>query len=198
MKEPGSEGYTTYPVLYPASDRPGPYRDAVAVQMAVKLPNSPEIPHFVAGSLDKPVNLWQWKADWNEDATKPSPVEMLISKGHKKPAEPTAIQNVLGKGVFSNGQWKVVLKRPLASENPAEITPIEAGVAIPIAFHAWDGLNGEVGFQRSISSWFFLVIEKEIPKTAYIYSIGFMLLAVCVEVFLIRKVKKQAPSGDKG
>jgi mono/diheme cytochrome c family protein len=191
MKAPGSEGYTTYPVLYPHEDRPtGLYRDAVAVQMAVKIPNSPEIPHFVAGSSDKPVNLWYWKADVNEDPSKGSPVEMLISKGHKKPAEPTKIQNVMGKGVFSEGQWKVVLKRPLASDDPASITPIGAGEAIPVAFHAWDGSNGEVGFQRSISSWFFLVIRPEIPPKTYVYTFGIVGLVIGLEFFLIKKVKK--------
>jgi mono/diheme cytochrome c family protein len=187
---PGSEGYTTYPVMYPPENRPVGYRDAVAVQMAVKIPNSPELPHFVAGSSDKPVNLWQWKADWNEDTSKPTPVEMLISKGHKKPAEPTKIQNVMGKGVFADGQWKAVLKRPLVSDDPATVTSIEEGKAIPVAFHAWNGMNGEVGFQRSISSWAFLVIEKEIPKSAYGYTVGFMLLAIGLEFFIIRKVKK--------
>ncbi len=189
---PGTEGYTTYPVMYPAENRPTGYRDAIAVQMAVKIPNSPELPHFVAGSPDKPVNLWYWKADWNEDPSKPTPVEMLISKGHKKPAEPTKIQNVMGKGVFKEGQWKAVLKRPLVSDDPTTITPIEAGYAIPVSFQAWDGLNGEVGTQRSLSSWSFLVIEKPIPKEAYGYTVGAVLLFVGLEVFLIRKVKRKA------
>ncbi len=188
LKAPGSEGYTTYPVLYPAEERPTGFRDAVAVQMAVKIPNSPEIPHFVAGSSDKPVNLWYWKADANEDPSK-SPVDMLISKGHKKTVELTKIQNVLGKGVFSDGQWKVVLKRPLASEDPATITPIGAGAAIPIAFHAWDGMNGEVGLQRAISSWYFLVIKPEIPKVTYAYVFVAIGLVVGLEFLLIRKVK---------
>jgi mono/diheme cytochrome c family protein len=189
---PGTPGYTTYPVLYPAESRPTGYRDAVAVQMAVKIPNSTELPHFVAGSQDKPVNLWMWKADWNEDATQKSPVEMLISKGHKKLPEATNIQNALGKGVFKDGQWKVVIKRPLVSEDPASVTNIEAGKPVPVAFHAWEGTNGEVGFQRSISAWFFLVIEKEIPKEAYAYTFGMILLAIGFEFFLIRKVKSKA------
>jgi len=188
---PGSEGYTTYPVLYPAEVRPTGYRDAVAVQMAVKIPDSPELPHFVAGSQNKPVNLWQWKADWNEDPSKKSAVEMLISKGHKKAPEPTKIQNVMGKGVFKDGQWKAVLKRPLASEDPASITAIEAGKAIPVSFHAWDGGHGEVGTQRSISSWYFMVIEKEVPKAAYAYTLGMILLVVGLEFFVIKKVKSK-------
>ena len=188
---PGTAGYTTYPVMYPPEMRPGPYRDAVAVQMGIKIPDSTELPHFVAGSLDKPVNLWQWKADWNEDTTKATPVEMLISKGHKKPVEATKIQNVLGKAVFADGQWKAVLKRPLVSEDPSTITNIESGKAIPVSFHAWDGMNGEVGFQRSISSWYFLVIPKAVPKEAYAYSFGAMLFVIGLEVFFIRKVKKE-------
>jgi DMSO reductase family type II enzyme heme b subunit len=159
--------------------------------MAVKIPNSPELPHFVAGNQDKPVNLWQWKADWNEDPSKKSPVEMLISKGHKKAPEPTKIQNAMGKGVFSDGQWKVVIKRPLISEDPMTVTSIEAGKAIPISFHAWDGNNGEVGTQRSLSSWYFMVLEKEVPKEAYAYTLGMILLVVGLEFFVIKKVKSK-------
>lgn len=188
---PGTEGYTTYPVLYPSENRPTGYRDAVAVQMAVKIPDSPELPHFVAGSQDKPVNLWYWKADLNEDPSVKTPVEMLISKGHKKPPVPTKIQNVMGKGVFKDGQWKAVLKRPLVSEDPTSITNIEPGKAIPIAFHAWDGNNGEVGTQMSISSWYFMVIEKEVPKEAYAYTLGMIILVIGLEFFVIKKVKSK-------
>lgn len=184
-----ANSYETYPVLYPAENRPTGYRDGVAIQMAVKIPNSPELPHFVLGQSGKPVNLWHWKADWNEDASRKTPVEFLLSNGPKSAAAPMKDQVVMGKGVFSNGRWRVVMKRPLASSDPATMTPIEPGAFVPISFHAWDGFNGEVGLQRSISSWYYVLIEKKIPPSAYGKAIGWVLAAVGLELFLVRKAK---------
>ena len=43
--------------------RPQDFRDAVALQFALKGMETP----YMMGSADKPVNLWHWKADWQKD-----------------------------------------------------------------------------------------------------------------------------------
>ena len=187
-KKPAN-AYETYPVLYPAENRPTGYRDGVAIQMAVKIPNSAELPHFVLGQSGKPVNVWHWKSDWNEDAARPTAVEFLLSNGPKSEATPMKDQVVMGKGKFENGRWRVVMKRPLASSDPSKMTPIEPGAFVPVSFHAWDGFNGEVGLQRSISSWYYVLIEKKIPASVYGKAIGWMLAAIGLEFFLVKKAK---------
>lgn len=187
-----ANSYETYPVLYPVENRPpGPYRDGVAIQMAVKIPDSPELPYFIMGQPGKPVNLWHWKADWNEDAAKPTPVELVIGTGPKSPVKLAKTQNVMGKGVFNHGRWRVVMKRPFASDEPNNVTAITPGAFIPVSFHAWDGSNGEVGLSRSISSWYYLLIEKKTPTNVYVYSIGWALFAVGLEFYLIRRARSK-------
>jgi len=189
IEKKAANAYETYPVLYPAENRPTGFRDGVAIQMSVKIPDSPELPHFILGQSGKPVNLLHWKADWNEDPARKSPVEFLIATGAKTGEKPLKDQIATGKGIFSNGRWRVVIKRPLASPDPATITPIEPGTFVPISFHAWEGSNGEVGLRRSISSWYYVFIEKKTPASVYAKSIGFALLAVGIEMMLIRKAK---------
>jgi mono/diheme cytochrome c family protein len=189
IEKKAADAYATFPVLYPAENRPTGYRDGVAIQMAVQIPDSPALPHFILGQMGKPVNLWHWKADWNEDTSKPTPVELLIATGTKAEPVPLKTQNVKGKGVFSNGRWRVVMTRPLVSDDPRSVTPIEPGEFVPVSFHAWEGTNGEVGLQRSISSWYYVLIEKDIPVGVYGWSIGGIIFAAALEIFLVRKAK---------
>jgi len=187
-----TKSYETYPVLYPPDIRPqGPYRDAVAIQVAVKIPDSPELPHFLLGSKEKPVNLYYWKADVDDDPTLGNSVEVLMANGHKNPVTPIKTQSVSGKGAYSNGHWKVVMKRPMVSDDPATFTPIESGTMVPISFHAWDGFNGEVGLRRSVSSWYFLFIEKSVPPAVYVYSGLAVVIAGALEIFFIKRARKK-------
>ncbi|MGR3310413.1 MAG: c-type cytochrome, partial [Candidatus Brocadiales bacterium] len=59
-------------------------RDAVAIKFPSKMPEGPQKPHFIMGG-SKPINLWQWNADWQEDTGKKSPVVELNAKGLSKP-----------------------------------------------------------------------------------------------------------------
>ncbi len=61
-------------------------------------------------------------------------------------------QSAVGKGVYANGEWRVVIARPLATseaDNPAW----GPGKAIPVAFAAWDGEEKEIGSRKGISDW---------------------------------------------
>lgn len=73
-------------------------------------------------------------------------------------AQPPEEQNVSGKGVWKNGEWRVVYKRILGSNgsNDAKIT---AGKPVPIAFAVWDGGQGDRDGQKSVSQWHELVVE---------------------------------------
>ncbi len=188
---PGSPEYTTYPRLYPSEIRPqGPFPDAAAIQMSVAIPDSPELPHFIMGSSSKPVNLWNWKADWNDNPERKTPVQLLLAKGPKETPAVLKSESMVGKGAFADGKWKVVIKRPLASDDPKSVTPIGPGVMIPVSFHVWDGLNGEVGLRHSLSSWYFFLIDPTTPKSVYGYSIGAFVLAIGLEFFFIKKARE--------
>lgn len=145
-------------------------RDAMAIKFPVKLPEGPERPHFIMGDSSKSINLWQWKADWQEEG-KPSPVEELNAKGLTKPpgAQDSASQAAKGFGLFDDGKWKVVMKRSLGTDDKKDVQ-FAQGKLIPFAFSVWDGSNGEVGNRMCISSWYYLVLSTPASILVYLYT----------------------------
>ncbi len=176
----------TYPVLYPPSVRLKNLRDSVALQFSVKQPQGPEKPHFFLGDTGKPVNLWQWKADGDT-------VGELNAKGYKTPAarQPDTSQQAAGKGVFTDGVWRVVIKRPLTTPDTAnDVQFVSGGQLIPVAVHVWDGANGETGLRRAISSWYFVVLKTGVPPSVYASSVVAVVLAAGVEFWLVKRTRR--------
>lgn len=133
------------------------FRDAVALQFPVKPSAKPaEVPHFAMGDTEKRVNIWHWKAEWQEQGRR-SPVEDLVAEGYgtltTKPA-----QHVGGRGVWSGGRWKVVFSRPLRTtdDEGAQFAP---GNVVPVAIAVWDGGHSEGDGQKSVSTWHALRVE---------------------------------------
>lgn len=164
-------------------------RDAVAMKFPVKIPDGPEKPHFMMGDTSKAINLWQWKADWQEQG-KGSPVEELNAKGPGKPptAQDSAGQATGGFGLYDDGRWKVVIKRSLATNEKNDVQFV-GGKLIPVAFSVWDGSNGEVGLRMSISAWYYVILSAPASILVYIYTIGAAAIAGALEwQFVAKKV----------
>jgi len=68
-------------------------------------------------------------------------------------------QHALGKGVWKNGVWRVVITRPMASDdvNSPRLVP---GLQTYAAFAVWDGGSREVGARKAWASWVPLVIAR--------------------------------------
>jgi DMSO reductase family type II enzyme heme b subunit len=68
-------------------------------------------------------------------------------------------QHAVGKGVWKNGTWRVVITRPMVSDdqNAPRLLPGNRTVA---AFAVWDGGNREVGARKAWASWVPLVIQR--------------------------------------
>ncbi|MBI2559695.1 MAG: c-type cytochrome [Planctomycetes bacterium] len=164
-------------------------RDAVAIKFPVKISEGPERPHFIMGDASKSINLWQWKADWQEEG-KASPVEELNAKGLTKPpaAQDGASQATHGFGFYDDGRWRVVIKRPLVTTDNKDVQFMQ-GKLIPIAFSVWDGSNGEVGNRMSISSWYYLILSTPANILVYMYSIVAVGMVGGLEwVFIVKNV----------
>ncbi len=78
------------------------------------------------------------------------------------------------------------MMRPLAAKDQDKDIAFEAGKMIPIAFHVWDGSNGEGGLQGAISSWQFLVLEAPTPASVYLYAFLAIVGGFGAELWLIR------------
>lgn len=178
----------TYPVLYPPTVRLRNLRDAAALQFPAKIPETSVKPHFFLGDAGKPVNLWHWKADIQM-------AEELNAAGYKNPAklQPPASQEVKGQAVFEDGQWRLILRRPLTTQDAANDIQFVPGQVIPIAVHVWDGVNGETGLRRTISSWYSVVLEAPVSPRVYVASVLAIGMTAGLEVLLIRRTKRKKP-----
>ncbi len=164
-------------------------RDSVAIKLPVKSAGGPEKPHLLMGDPLRPINMLQWNSDWQEDTGRTSPVEELNAKGSGKPpvAQDNASQTATGSGIWSDGRWKVVVKRSLVTNDKNDVQ-LTKGKLIPIAFSVWDGSNGEVGLRMSISSWYYLLLSVPANIMVYIYGVGAIGAAVAFEWWFIKKV----------
>jgi len=178
------------------------FRDAVSLQFPAKIPDSLKKPYFGMGDSGGIVNLWQWKAYWNEGfgsvaeapGSEPGSIMELNAKGFKKiSVQPPEGQDVTGGGVYVNGRWKVVFKRALKTEDEKKDIQFEIGKLIPIAFAAWDGSNSDAGGQKSISAWYYILLEKPMPKTVFVYVLIAVVMGASVELWFLARLRRFPP-----
>jgi hypothetical protein len=135
------------------------------------------------------VQLWHWKADLEGEAARSA--EEVVARGWRQPArtQPEDQQQLTAKARWDEGRWRVVIKRPLVTEdrNDVQFTP---GRFIPLAVNAWDGSNGEHGMIMSLSSWYFVLIEAPTPITVYVYSALSVLVVGGLGIWLMRKAMR--------
>lgn len=67
-------------------------------------------------------------------------------------------QDVMGKGVWSGGKWRVILYRPTATKDKDDVQ-FKKGETKHVAFAVWDGANLEKDGQKSITTWHELKVE---------------------------------------
>jgi DMSO reductase family type II enzyme heme b subunit len=97
-------------------------------------------------------------------------LENPISRGHASPvldqmAEGWGTmtvkpdQHALGRGTWSAGVWRVVITRPMVSDD-RNAPRLEPGARTVVGFAVWDGGNREVGARKAWAPWVPLVIAK--------------------------------------
>lgn len=169
------------PVKDPTLEQKRP--DALQVQIPAKLyPDSQEgeRPYFLEGDENHPVHLWRWDA-------KTDKVAALKSMGLSAAKTPAAA-HFTSSSTYSNGRWSLLIKRP---RHPSEEgLALDPGAFVPLAFSAWDGSNGEEGAKRSVSSWYWLTLQAERPKTLYAYPVLAFFLVGGLELAFLKWRKK--------
>lgn len=177
-----------------SAGNPLPLPDAFAVQFPRTIPEGMERPYFLMGDAREPVYLWRWSS--RADA----PVEALargLGDIEPLPDSPGALR---ADATFDQGQWRLVFRRPLATmdaSQTAQATPdrlqFETGRAIPIAFFAWDGSNGEERTRGSISSWFFVYLDTPTPRTVYVTPAVSVLLTLMLGLVVVGRAQRREP-----
>lgn len=165
------------------------FRDAVALQFPVKLPEGTKRPHFLRGDPSNPVHLWVWKADLEEQGKRS--VEEAIARGWKQPMKPQdeKQQLVRGKAQWKEGRWSVVMKRALvtADGNGVQFVP---GAFVPMAINVWDGSNGEHGLLMAVATWHYVFLEAPTPARVYGFTAAAVLVTGVLGFGLMKKAQR--------
>lgn len=82
---------------------------------------------------------------------KRTPVEEQIAEGFGS-LTTNLTQRARGKGVYADGEWRVVITRPFVTGDPND-PAWGPGQDTQVAFAAWDGANREIGARKSFSAW---------------------------------------------
>ncbi|HDZ22472.1 hypothetical protein LCGC14_0615610 [marine sediment metagenome] len=131
------------------------------------------------------VNIWQWKANldaavWGgaderftantnylyvPTAGVPTADEPITSAcqdliatrpGTLTPKETTALT---GRGQWSDGAWRVIIKRPLTTGDAERDAQVKPG-KMHVVFAVWDGSKGDRGSRKSLSEWLILDVKS--------------------------------------
>jgi DMSO reductase family type II enzyme heme b subunit len=178
--EPKNEGSTWAPG---AADR-------LVVQFPRELPTGLERPHFMQGDARRPTYLWSWTSAGDRA------VEMRaqgLETGTEQPAES---QQMSAVSSWTEGEWRVLFRRSLATPDSIADLQLPRSTAVPIAFQAWDGDNGEAGKQAAISTWYFLALEDATPATVYVAPIAAFLLTAVLGMAVVSRAQKKERAGQ--
>ena len=143
-----------------AASVPTGFSDAIALQIPLQAPAGAAKPYFLFGDRKHPVALRF--ADLGSGA-----LRAFIGKGRGKVTPASGPQGSAGPADarYQDGEWSVAFflpRKPAAGDGPA----LETGAFMPIAFSVWDGLSGETGDKRGVTSWFPLYLEPQRPNPA--------------------------------
>lgn len=173
-----------------APPEPGPRPDRFTLQFPTTIPEGMDLPFFLMGDSRSPVYLWQWRSD--QDGA-----QRANARGMRD-IQPLGTGGVAADARWEDGRWQLVLHRELATGDPANELQFETGVSIPIAFFAWDGDNGEDGTRGSVSSWFFVHLEDEVPASTYVTPLVAFLLTGGLGLFVVARAQRREREGGAG
>ena len=152
----------------PIGDVIDQFPDAVAIQFPVF---KGELPYVCMGDTRNPVNIVMWKSnrgaetlvsasEYGRGKVQREALQMFESKTRPIQRAPAEDQIWYSDAYYDNGEWMVVLIRPLGSTSP--LTPtLEPGSTTSIVFAVWDGAKNERAGLKKTSGW--LTVELEQP-----------------------------------
>jgi mono/diheme cytochrome c family protein len=163
--------------------------DMLVVQFPPTIPTGMERPYFLMGTSSKPVYLWKWQSDNNA-------VVEAAGRGFGNIQPFGGAQQLTGSSVFDQGEWRLVMRRPLVSSDSANRLTFRTGVAIPMALFAWDGNNGESGRRGSISTWYYIYLDTKTPKTVYATPLATIALTAGLGLLVVRNARRKKHGDD--
>jgi len=156
--------------------------DAISLQFPPQPRPGPERPYFLMGDASDGVYLLRWQNGKGvTEATANGPTKIV----------PLAGSEATAKAVYANGQYRLVIKRPLASKHPDRLT-FQPAVFTPVAFQAWDGGAGETGTKMSLTSWYYLRLEEPQSNRRFVVPPVVAILTLAAMLLVVRVANKRA------
>jgi DMSO reductase family type II enzyme heme b subunit len=156
--------------------------DAISLQFPPQITAGTERPYFLMGDSSEAVYLLRWEADKGaSEASASGPTKIAAIKGSE----------VAGKAVYANGQYRLVMKRALASPGTERPT-FRPAVFTPVAIQAWDGGAGEAGTRMSLTSWYYLRLEEPQSNRKFVIPPVVALLTLAAMVLIVRAARSRA------
>ena len=154
--------------------------DQVALQMPTRL-DADAKPYFILGDDQHPVDYWRWNTAQG--------LSRATATGAKQIAAREA-GTLTAQGTYKDGQYRVILRRPL-NTGKADDVAFEPGKFVPIAFHLWDGDQGEEGLKMALSAWYYLLPQPKTPLTVYLWPLLLGLATVAAQFWLVRRLRRR-------
>ena len=185
VQEANRDSTAVAPAAAPAGSLP----DALVVQFSTVIPAGMERPYFLMGNDREPVYLWSWRSDRDG-------IQEAVGRGFAR-TEPLTVGEgaVAGADSFDQGEYRLVARRPLDGGGIENRLTFETGRPIPVAVFAWDGSNGESGTQGSISTWYFLYLDRPTSPAVYLAPLVAMLLTAALGVVVVARAQRRARGG---
>jgi DMSO reductase family type II enzyme heme b subunit len=149
--------------------------DGVALQFPAKLGPGNDRPYFLLGDDANAVYQLRWEGGKAGEVTG-------NGVGHVKALDGGEI---VSKTVYDNGQYRVVIKRPLAGKGD-ERPSFQPSTFVPVAFQAWDGGAGETATRMSLTSWYYLRLEPPQSNRRFVVPPVVALLTLVAMVLVVR------------
>ena len=166
--------------------------DALAVQFPTKISDGAVRPYFLMGDERHAAYAWVWRASpsMSPEARVSGDVREVRANGMTRLEEqPADAQDVRGRIAYADGRYQLLIHRSLRTEDKKDLQ-FDAGAFVPIAFAAWDGSNGEVGTRCSVSTWYFLLLEKPASNKPYLLGLVGALLTLAVQFGARRSARR--------
>ncbi|MGQ0685477.1 c-type cytochrome [Bradyrhizobium sp.] len=145
-----------------------------------------EKPYFVLGDHNRAIEHWRWSAGTGLKRTR--------AFGHDR-TEAVANRDLRAAGTFVDGQYQVVFRRTLRPESPGSLT-FSPGQFIPIAFHLWNGGEGEEELKMALSAWHYVLPQSPTPTSTYLWPMFVGALVVGGEAWLARRMRRRRSEQD--
>jgi len=163
--------------------------DRLVVQFPKRVSDETEQPYFLGGNNRRPAYLVRWSSDSER-------VEEGVGTGLGRFTALPGDADFSHAAHFEKGEWQLQLGRALVPRDTAAAPAFHPGQAVPIAFFAADGSNGELEVRGSVSAWYSVYLEVPTPITVYVQPVLAGLLTAGLGVFVVFRAQRRGPRAD--